>query len=140
MRKLLFFFPSRSHEEMSSECRKTSGLTKKAGGIDCNMTDSTWFSDYMPDSLLLLKKRRTDVCSHSHPIRFLLHENEKLIESEMWGEKDCFIWELSCLDILFIGVTKWLLYTVHAPQALIWCKYQYGSISASSCTQPDAKL
>ena len=54
------------------------------------MTDSTWFSDYMPDSLHLLKMMRTDVCSDSHAIRFWLHENEKLIESEIW-KKDCFL-------------------------------------------------
>lgn len=45
--------------------------------------DSTRFPDYMADSLHLLQTMRTAVDARSHAIKFCLHKNVKLIESEM---------------------------------------------------------
>lgn len=62
-------------EEMSSKRRGKKKKNprqphKKWASGGCNVTDSARFSDYMPDSLHLLKRRRTDVCSRSRAISF----------------------------------------------------------------------
>ena len=73
---------------------------KKLSCADCN---GKWLTahDFLITCLTACTYRKmtgTDVCSDSHTIRFWLHENEKLIESEIW-RKDCFSSQTGCVCV-----------------------------------------
>lgn len=76
------------------------------------MIDSAQFSDYMADSLHLLQTMRTAAYARSHAIKFFLHKNAKLIESEMCA-RVCVCgggFVLECAVFLFdISITTCIL-------------------------------